>query len=417
MSSSRTALRSARCVRTRTIIRNNGRQFLSTNQSAANSSNGGGFSPILVGSLTGSVITLSAVYGWYHFSGTKSIVDTAYKAKASLNQASKSFQDSTPDLKQAVPWLRRIVSSYAATIPGAKGVTDSFLDDIEGIYGKHGEQLDQIIGDAQKEITGLIKDKGMTEETARKAWTIIEKSTKQIADIAGKSAHEVLDNHPEIKEKIGGNMDQLKALGEKYGPEAKKQVDQAWEQVQDIMKSGFSLESAAKARSLIKDTTAKVQQIGDQAWDKGMEQAKPFLDGSPKIKALLEKNIDALKQGNVRELWSTVKKASESGKTDAVEQFIQSAATSAQSASSNSSSGREQQPGGQWQQIIQLIPGTSQIVPQLLQVLQAGKQHGKEAEDLAKSTLDEIQQLLRRKVAEAEKLAGKVKEDGEKKRK
>lgn len=36
------------------------------------------------------------------------------------------------------------------------------------------------------------------------------------------AAEDVLENHPQLKEKLGGSADQLKQLGEQIGPKAKK---------------------------------------------------------------------------------------------------------------------------------------------------------------------------------------------------
>jgi len=55
------------------------------------------------------------------------------------------------------------------------------------------------------------------------------------------------------------------------GPEAKKQVDETWLQVQDINR-GLDVGNIEKARKLIQDKSGEVKKFGDQAWQKGMEQ-------------------------------------------------------------------------------------------------------------------------------------------------
>ena len=60
-----------------------------------------------------------------------------------------------------------------------------------------------------------------------------------------------------------------------------------------------------------------------------------------------------------------------------------------------------------------MIPGAGELAPKLIQLKEIGEKHGKEAETLVKETLEEIQQVLEKKLREAEKLAAKAKKDGE----
>ena len=69
---------------------------------------------------------------------------------------------------------------------------------------------------------------------------------KRILDLAGDAASNIMNNHSELKSKVGGSLDQLKQIGEQYGPEAKKQVDQTWDQIESILNNGTSVEIADK---------------------------------------------------------------------------------------------------------------------------------------------------------------------------
>lgn len=62
----------------------------------------------------------------------------------------------------------------------------------------------------------------MTMETATKSWAIIEDALSQLGQLAADSATDILDNHPEIKEKFGGNLSSLKEMADNGGEEAKK---------------------------------------------------------------------------------------------------------------------------------------------------------------------------------------------------
>ena len=96
-------------------------------------------------------------------------------------------------------------------------------------------------------------------------------------------------------------------MGENYGPEAKKQVDQTWQQLQEIMQTGFSAETLRKAQNLIEEKSELLRNMGKQAWDKGYDQVKPMLEKNPKVKQLIEENKDALMSGNAMELFQKAK--------------------------------------------------------------------------------------------------------------
>ncbi len=43
---------------------------------------------------------------------------------------------------------------------------------------------------------------------------------------------------------------------------------------------------------MINEKTEKVKKLGDQAWKKGLEQAKPYLDKNPQVKKMVEENAE-----------------------------------------------------------------------------------------------------------------------------
>lgn len=58
---------------------------------------------------------------------------------------------------------------------------------------------------------------------------------------------------------------------------------------------------------------------------------------------------------------------------------------------------------------MKMVPGGSEILPKLSQLQQIASEHGEEAEKIAKSTFEEIQQIVQRKLGEAQNLASKAK--------
>lgn len=400
MSNSRILLRTARAARVRPSPAYRQTRFQSTQSSPASS---GGASGAVTGGIAGAAAAVAIGYGWYHFSGTKSLVNTAHQTKSYFDSATKKLTEQAPEPNEALRWLRQVSTYYAGFVPGASGYVDTAFNDLDKVHEKHGDEVDKIVQNAYKELKNASK-KGVSLETAQQTWEILQKYIKQIGDLAGDAAEDLLDNHPEIKKKVGGSLDQLKSMGDAYGPEAKKQVDETWDQIRDIFKSGFSAESAQKVQKLVQDKVEKLKQLGDEAWKKGMEQAKPYLDKNPKIKELVEQNKDALKQGNFGELFDKVKKSVESGDTGDLEKYVKDAAGKVNDKAKDSGLGGLDQYLGK-------IPGGDQILPKLSQLQEAAQKHGKEAEQIFKDTIGDIEKVLSKRAEEASKLADKAKKD------
>ncbi|KAG4431580.1 hypothetical protein IFR05_012935 [Cadophora sp. M221] len=386
--SARTPLRASRQVR-----------FQSVNQQAAKAGGASG----LVGGLAGGGLVFLAGYGYYHFSGAKTIVNAASSSKAQLQKLTQGIQDAAPEPNEALKWLRSTTTQYAAFIPGAKPYVDSAFNDLDKVQAKHGEEVDKIVNNAYKELNEATKS-GMSMETAVKAWSILEKTMSQLGELAKDSAGEIIDEHPELKEKLGGGLDQLKGMADSYGPEAKKELDQTYQQIKDVIKGGVSVETINKVKKLIEDKTEKVKQMGDEAWKKGLEQAKPYLDKNPEVKELVEKNADALKQGNVSEIFAKVKDAVSSDNIDSLQEYVKQAGEKAKQSGF----------GKNLEQYANMIPGGDQIMPKLMKLQEVAKTRGDEAEKILKEAFKDVQDVLTKKTNELEKLADSAKSEARK---
>lgn len=75
-----------------------------------------------------------------------------------------------------------------------------------------------------------------------------------------------------------------------------------------MMKEGLSLSSVT-------------QEPRSKAGEKGLEQAKPYLERSPKVEQLVGKNTKELKQENVDKLYVKIKEAVQSGSTENFEEY------------------------------------------------------------------------------------------------
>jgi hypothetical protein len=348
----------------------------------------------LIGGLAGGAVAFASGYAWYHFSGAKTLVKTSKETQEYIKKAKQTVVQNTPEPNEAFRWLRDTVKSYAILIPGARGYVDTAFDDLEKIRNNHQEDFDKIVKDAYNETSDIFKKEGFNTSSASKAAQALQKYMSQLFDLAGDAASDVLQNHPQLKEKVGGSYDQLKQMGDAYGPKAKEEVDKTWKQISDIIKGGVSVDSADKIRSLIEDKKNKLQSLGDEAWQKGLEESQSYLEKNPKLKQLIEENADTLKKGNFKDLWGLVKEKVPSGKTEDVENYIKEKVDQAKN---SDFSGLDQ-----W---LNKVPGGSDLMSQLQSLQSTAQKKGNKSEDILKETLEELRDVLKKRMEQVEKLA------------
>lgn len=393
-----------------------GRRFNSTqSHSKPVTEQAGGLPAGLVGGLAGGGVVLLAIYAYYRSSGLATIVDTTKQTKAYLAETTEKVKKSAPAPDQALDWLHETANEYAKFVPGGKGYVNTVFKDIDTVREQHGEEVNEIVNDAYKKIQKLANQKGVSWDGATQSWNVFEDAFAKLGKLAADAGSDVLDNHPELKQKVGGGLDQLKQLGEQYGPEAKKQVDDVNRQIKEILAGGFSIASANKIRQLVQDKTAEVKKLGDAAWDKGLESAKPYLEKNPKVKELIEKNKDALKEGNTTELWNRLKDATSSN-SDEITKYLQETAEQGKK-KLEKSTGKNL--GDLSSMLSGILPAgvaesANEIIPKLQKLQEAAGKHGDEAEKIAKDTYAELRDLLSKKLKEVEGLGENVKEDAKK---
>ncbi|KAJ6030470.1 uncharacterized protein N7446_000467 [Penicillium canescens] len=338
-------------------------------QSTASTAASTGSNPALIGGVAGGAVAFVMGYTWYHYSGAKTLVNTSKQTQAYLDQAKQTISQKAPEPNEAFRWLRGTTKSYAVLIPGARGYVDTVFDDLEKIKNDHGKEFDEV------------------------------KHAKQLFDLAGDAAENVLNDHPQLKEKVGGSFDQLKEMGDAYGPQAKEEVNKTWQQISGILQRGASVDSAEDIKKLIQEKKTKLEKLGDEAWQKGFEESRQYLDKSPKLKQIVEDNADTLKKGNLQDLWDLVKESASSGKTEDVEKYIKDKVGQAKKSSLGDLD---------WQK---MVPGGSSVIPQLQSLQSIAQKRGSEAEEVLKQTVEEIQDVLKKRKEQVEKIAEEGKED------
>ncbi|KAJ0118238.1 hypothetical protein J7T55_009021 [Diaporthe amygdali] len=380
----------------------------STTASSSGSGNAqAGTSPFAAG-VAGGLTAGGLLYGAYYFSPTGKIARSVNKAtketNKKYNEVAQKLQENTPDADQTVNYIKDFCYSYVTWIPGGRQYVDTAFNDLEKVRKNNKEDADRILNDAYKHFQEISKA-GLSMESLRRVYEALADLSVKLADLSTDALGDILDNHPQLKDKFGGSIDQLKQMGDQYGPEAKKQVNQTWREIRDVVAGGFTASNLDKARKLIEDKVQQVQKLGDEAWKKGLEQAKPYLDKNPQVKELVEKNQDALKKGNAKELFERAKNAVESGKTGDLEGYVNQAVEKAKSKGSQVAGGTG------LEQYIGQIPNGSEILSKLQQLKEVAEKHTEESEKLVKETTEELKKVLENKSEKAEGILKKAKEE------
>lgn len=376
-------------------------------QSTSTSSAPSGSSHVGAG-VAGGLAAATILYGAYYFSAagkmSRTVNKTVKEANNKYQEAASKLQANTPSADETISYLKNFCYSYVAWVPGGRQYVDMAFKDIETVRKNHREEADQLLNDAYKQFQDLSKS-GLSLETASKAAEVLADLSKKVGSLAGDAFTDVIDNHPQLKEKFGGSIDQLKQMGDQYGPEAKKQVDETWSQVKDVLAGGFTAANLSKVQSLFQEKVEQVQKLGDEAWKKGLEQAKPYLDKNPKVKELIENNADALKKGNAKELFEKVKKAVDSGDLGDFEGYVNKTVEKAKS------KGQEASKSYGLDQYFDQIPNGSEILSKLKQLKEVADKHSEEGKKLVEETLAEVKQVLDKKSEKAQDIVNKAKKE------
>jgi hypothetical protein len=338
---------------------------------------------------------------WYSFSGAKTAVNSYSQTKKYLDDTLKKTTEKAPSPNQAIQWLRQTANSYTGFIPGAQQYVDTTFDELDKISKDHNDEVNKIVQNTYNELKDITQKQGASVEGIVRAWQVVQSAAKEIGSLAGDVGKDIINRHPEVKEKFGGRFDELRRMGDQYGPEAKKKVDETWNQVQDALKGGIGVGSIDQVRRIIEEKIQDVRKMGDQAWEKGMEEAKPYLDKAPQVKEFVEKNKDKLKSSNLNELWDQVQKAAQSGNTQDLEKFAKEKAGQAS----------QHFGGGNLEQYFQMLPNGGEIGSKLQQLKDIGEKHSDKAQQLLQETFDEVKKVLEKKVNEGQKIAEEAKKD------
>jgi gas vesicle protein len=361
--------------------------------------------------VVGGVAGAGLLYGAYLLTPTgkmmRKVNAAARETDRHYQQVAASIKDKTPTTDEAVDKIKQFCYSYVSWVPGGRQYVDTAFDDLAAIRESHGDEVDKIVSDTYREFQEIARA-GLSLEAASKAYDALTNIAKKIASLSGKTADQILERHPQLNDKVGEPIRQLKQMGAQYGPEARKLADETWSQVGDVMAGGFSAENADKVRKIVEERTQQIRRIGDDLWDKGLEQAKPYLDKSPRLKELVTGNSDLLKQGNVAGLFKQIKDLGEGGDLGKLEDYVRQTVDKAKAAGSKAA-------GGGGLGALSRLLGSADDAGRKLQdnvgvLTEVAKKHSSESKELLEETKDDLGKLLEDKAKKAKKIVDSAKE-------
>ncbi|KAH9832258.1 uncharacterized protein C8Q71DRAFT_268795 [Rhodofomes roseus] len=408
----------------------------SVSQSVSSQSSAG--THIAAGVAGGAVVVLGG-YAWYHFSGAKTAVNAAKQAHGYYEDTKRSIAENAPkNPNEVIEFLRKTAKTYVGVIPGASSYVDSTFDALGELHATHGEEVEKILQQGYDEIRQILQDgkSGADMQTGLKVMEVLQRSSSQLEEVgkrAGQDAFQKLgERYPELKEKLGGKYDELRKAAEKNGPEAKRIYEETTKQIGKIFSSGFSPDKLNEAQELVRSKASEISEAAggtsQEAWDKVLKEATPYLDKLPDIRKLVEDNASAfmaagLSQGGAaQEVLARVKEAAEGGaaknkeKLKELKDFVQAKADEARQRGEKGSQGGLQSlqewirgmPGGE--EALKKVPDVN--VEALMQVAQS---RGDDAKKLMGETYEDILKVLQEKAKKAEKIAAEGKEEAKQK--
>ncbi|KAF8250980.1 hypothetical protein K440DRAFT_616622 [Wilcoxina mikolae CBS 423.85] len=373
--------------------------------------------------VAGGLVTLAGGYTWYHFSGTKKVVQTARSTLDKIETAKTTITTSTPNRNEIVSFLRSNFGPYLSFIPGATAT----FDELDSLAESHGDELNNVLSEAYNDLKATLEKGGFDAPTAKKIGEIAKRLGEQLKELGKDMGQKVLNDNPKLKEQIGGGMDKLKELGDAYGPEAKKVVDETYKEVEELFQQGVSPQGIYKATQVVQEKTQQVKDLGrkaaEKAWEKGTQEAQQYLDKVPQVKKVVEENMDSIKAmalggglstSMIPQVFQKVKEAatSQGDSKENVEKLKKYFEDLSQQGKSKMG---DFQNSDTWQMVekyIKSIPGGEEALkdtPSLNELISLSKKKGPEAEKLAKETVQEISEVLKKRIQQAKDLVGSEK--------
>ncbi|KAI0690194.1 hypothetical protein C8T65DRAFT_672032 [Cerioporus squamosus] len=366
-----------------------GRRTFQRFQSTSSSSSSGASydsSHIAAGVAGGSIVLLGG-YMYYYFSGAKKAVDASRTASQYYQETKAAIASKAPKSpNEALDYLRDVARSYLVIIPGRARTS-------------HGDDVNRIVSD------GL---GNMDAGTAMKILDVLRRRSAELEELgkkAGKDAFGSLsEKYPQVSEKLGGGYEEFRRLAESKGPRRRS--------FEDV------------------DLRKFAQSSSQEAWDRALKEATPYLDKVPELKQVLNDNRDKFiaagaatltgGSSSYQEIFAKIKDAAQGDlaknkdKVNELRKFVEEKAREAEA------QGSKQLERG-WESLqdwIRTMPGGDNALKRMPDVkvfVKVSQERSEDAKKLAKETYEAVLQVLEEKGKKAQQLSEEVKEDTKKK--
>jgi ABC-type transporter Mla subunit MlaD len=221
-------------------------------------------------------------FAWYHFSGTRQVVNTARDALNKAKELKDKVKDKAGDpADSAASTVNYLRSATATLIPGSAPFLGKVFDQIEQISKEHGDDVKKIFDETYKDFEKLAKEGGLDPQTASKAVDILQKRVKELQELAGDVAGDVaggagggdaynklVSENPKLKDQISEQYDKLKEVIEKAKekkPEAQKLLKETSSELAQIFKDkGVTKDTVKEAQELLKKKAEEAKKLGEE---------------------------------------------------------------------------------------------------------------------------------------------------------
>ncbi|KAJ4498374.1 hypothetical protein C8R41DRAFT_864842 [Lentinula lateritia] len=147
----------------------------------------------MTGGVIGGLAVFGAGYTYYHFSGIKRAVDVSKQSSVYLEQTKQSIVKHS---NEALDYLRQLMKSSVAVVPGSGMAVDILFDSVGQIFEEHREEASAILAKAQEEVESIIKQKDQltNAQQAAQVMAVVGKHMNEIGRLGAKASGPLLQS-------------------------------------------------------------------------------------------------------------------------------------------------------------------------------------------------------------------------------
>ena len=388
-------------------------------------------------------------------SGTAKVIKTLRSTAETVEKVKEAMKEKLPEApapKQTLKYIRNAARSYANLLPGeAKEKMDSAFDQLEDLAsGPRAEEVQNLVNETYTELRKIFNEGGFDAHTAERVKDILDDKGKKLRRLVGDVGQQLLDKTPGLQDALkrsgaGDALSDITRIAKDTGPEATKAVQDMYRELEQLL-GGQSMTGAAtdptkiyKAVTIIRDKSDHVRRLGlkatEQAWSEAygdlLSNKDGLLDLLPgNVKEFMEENAEALKRaaletggvGGVYEVIGIIRQNAQNGEEGAkkIKDYVgDKVKQGGKSGMTILGSG-----GGNWdnimsqaEQYLKQMPGGDKVLetaPKARDIMELFQHKSPQARRLAEETVQEVSDVLNRKVKEAKQLAKEAANEGSK---